>query len=75
MKQAGVAAEIRKDILGHTNGDVNEGRYAEMARLRVMEDALSHLLHPTSHLAPHAIRTLESVAVHEARQGRKKRTF
>lgn len=73
MKQAGVAAEVRKDILGHTNGDVNEGRYAEMARLRVMADALGHLPHPTSHLVPHPVRVLESVRVHEARKGRKKR--
>ncbi len=73
MKQSGVAAEVRKDILGYTNGDVNEGRYAEMARLRLMADALSHLPHPTSHLTPHPVRVLESVAGHEARQARKSR--
>lgn len=73
MKQAGVAAEVRKDILGHTNGDVNEGRYAEMARMRLMADAMSHLPHPTSHLMPHPVRVLASVAGHEARQARKRR--
>lgn len=73
MKQSGVAAEVRKDILGHTNGDVNEGHYAEMARLRLMADALSHLPHPTSQLTPHPVRVLESVAGHEARQARKSR--
>lgn len=43
MKQEGVGSEIRKDILGHVNKDVNEGTYSQVARLRLMEKALNTL--------------------------------
>lgn len=61
MKQAGVHAEIRKDILGHTNDDVNEGRYSDAARLRVMGEALAHLPQPTAHLSKFPIHLIERV--------------
>ncbi|WP_440984403.1 site-specific integrase [Shinella sumterensis] len=48
MKQIGVSAEIRKDLLGHTNNGVNEGRYTETARLGLMVDALQRLPTPTA---------------------------
>jgi len=73
MKQAGVAAEYRKDILGHKNGDVNEGRYAEVARLRVMAEALGALPRPTDHLTPQPIRLIEQVFNHKPRFGRPKK--
>ncbi|WP_312419621.1 tyrosine-type recombinase/integrase [Shinella sp.] len=48
MKQSGVPAEIRKDLLGHTNSGVNEGRYTETARLILMADAVKRLPTPTA---------------------------
>ncbi len=66
MKQAGVAAEIRKDILGHTNGDTNEGRYSDVARLRVMAIALAQLPQPSAHVSPVPIRLIERVEKHLA---------
>ncbi|MCV9963180.1 site-specific integrase [Pararhizobium sp. BT-229] len=74
MKQAGVQAEIRKDILGHTNEGVNEGRYTDPARLRVMADALSTLPHPTAHLNVHPIHLIEPVLAHTARPARAKKS-
>ncbi|MDP2118538.1 MAG: site-specific integrase [Hoeflea sp.] len=73
MKQAGVQAEIRKDLLGHTNGGVNEGRYTDIARLRVMADALDTLPHPTGHLIVHPINLIEPVLTHASRPGRAKK--
>ncbi|MCA2378059.1 DUF6538 domain-containing protein [Agrobacterium sp. 22-211-1] len=66
MKQAGVAAEIRKDILGHTNADTNEGRYSDAARLRLMAEALAQLPQPTAHVTPFPIRLIKRVEKHLA---------
>jgi len=66
MKQSEVAAEIRKDILGHTNADTNEGRYSDAARLRVMAKALAQLPQPTAHLSSFPIRLIERVEKHLA---------
>ena len=66
MKQFGVAAEIRKDILGHTNAGTNEGRYSDAARLRVMAKALAQLPQPTAHLSRFPIRLIERVEKHHA---------
>lgn len=74
MKQAGVAAEIRKDILGHTNDDTNEGRYSDAARLRVMAEALARLPQPTAHLSPSPIRLIERVEKHLAPPTKAKRS-
>jgi integrase len=74
MKQAGVAAEIRKDILGHTNDDTNEGRYSDAARLRVMAEALARLPQPTAHLSPFPIRLIERVEKHLAPPTKPKRS-
>lgn len=74
MKQAGVAAEIRKDILGHSNGDMNEGRYSDAARLRLMAEALAKLPQPTAHLSPSPIRLIERVEKHLARPTKSKRS-
>ncbi|NKQ74925.1 hypothetical protein C3Y89_32125 [Rhizobium sp. UPM1132] len=41
LKQAGGHAEIKKDILGHTNEDVIDDRYSDAMRLRVMAEALA----------------------------------
>lgn len=74
MKQAGIREEYRKDILGHTNEGVNEGRYTDPARLRVMADALSTLPLPTAHLEAHPIRPIESVLTHSSRPARTKKS-
>jgi len=66
MKQVGVAAEIRKDILGHTNDDTNEGRYSDAARLRVMAEALAQLPQPTAHISRFPVRLIERVEKHLA---------
>ena len=71
MKQAGVGSEIRKDILGHVNKDVNEGTYSQVARLRLMENALLKLPRPSSAVEPAKIRLLPQVLAHTPRQTRK----
>ena len=48
MKKSGVSAEIRKDLLVHTNSGVNEGRYTETARLGLIADAVKRLPAPTA---------------------------
>ncbi|WP_281978403.1 hypothetical protein [Pseudorhizobium flavum] len=70
MKQAGVHSEIRRDILGHSNGDVNEGRYTDSARLLVMADAMSVLPLPTAHLVAHPIKLIDQVVSHTPRMRR-----
>ena len=74
MKQAGTHAEIRKDILGHSNEGVNEGRYTNPARLRVMADALSTLPLPTAHLKARPIHLTESVLTHASRPARARKS-
>ena len=71
MKQEGVGAEIRKDILGHVNKDVNEGTYSQIARLRLMEKSLMKLPRPSSEVEPAKIRLLPQVLSHTPRQTRK----
>jgi len=73
MKQAKISAEIRRDILGHSTGDVNEGRYADAARLLLMNEALSVLPLPTAHLTARPIRLIDQVVGHTARASRKSR--
>jgi hypothetical protein len=74
MKQAGVAAEIRRDIIGHSNGaDVNSGRYADAASLSLMSKALDTVTLPTSHLAAFPIRLSKMVVEHLPRPRRKSR--
>jgi len=70
MKQASVHSEIRRDILGHSNGDVNEGRYTDSARLLVMADAMSVLPLPTAHLVAHPIKLIDQVVSHTPRMRR-----
>lgn len=64
MKQAQVYSEIRRDILGHSNSDMNEGRYSSIARLKVMEEALAKLPLPTASLQRFPIRLLRQVVQH-----------
>ncbi|MCZ4290807.1 site-specific integrase [Hoeflea alexandrii] len=71
MKQAGVGSEIRKDILGHVNKDVNEGTYTEVAHLKLMQAALGKLPTPTSELKASAIRLRPEVISHVPRKTRK----
>lgn len=73
MKQEGVLPEIRRDILGHSNEDMNEGRYTDPARLKVMARALSVLPLPSANLSRHPIRLIGQVVNHEARPGRSKK--
>lgn len=73
MKQAGVASEIRKDILGYTNGDLNEGWYAETSRLHLMADALNKLPVPTAKIIAHPVRVLKQVSSHTPRSSRNRR--
>ncbi|WPE22623.1 site-specific integrase [Shinella zoogloeoides] len=74
MKQGDIRPEIRKDILGHSNDDVNEGRYTDPARLRVMAQALSVVPVPSAKLLPHPIRLIKQVVNHEKRLGRSKKS-
>jgi integrase len=71
MKQAGVGSEIRKDILGHVNKDVNEGTYTEVAHLKLMQAALGKLPTPTSELKASPIRLRPEVMSHQPRRTRK----
>lgn len=73
MKQRGIRSEIRKDILGHTNGDMNEGRYTDPALLQVMADAMSVLPLPTAELSPQPINLIPQVIEHRPRPSRKRR--
>ena len=71
MKQEGVGSEIRKDILGHVNKDVNEGTYSQVARLRLMKKSLMKLPRPSAAVEPAKIRLLPQVLSHTPRQTRK----
>lgn len=71
MKQEGVGSEIRKDILGHINKDVNEGTYSEVARLRLMKKSLMKLPRPSAAVEPAKIRLLPQVLAHTPRQTRR----
>lgn len=71
MKQEGVGSEIRKDILGHVNKDVNEGTYSQVARLRLMKKSLMKLPRPSAAVEPAKIRLLPQVLAHTPRQTRK----
>lgn len=74
MKQAGVAAEIRRDIIGHSNGaDVNSGRYADAASLALMSKALETVALPTSHLEAFPIKLSNMVVEHLPRPRRMRR--
>ncbi|MDH4442659.1 MAG: site-specific integrase [Rhizobium sp.] len=73
MKQRGIRSETRKDILGHTNGDMNEGRYTDPAQLQVMADAMSVLPLPTVELLPQPINLIPQVIEHKPRPSRKKK--
>ncbi|MBC7280211.1 site-specific integrase [Hoeflea sp.] len=74
MKQKGVSSEIRKDILGHINKDVNEGTYSQVARLRLMRRCLQKLPRPSAGLEPAPVRLLPQVLAHTPRQTRKQAT-
>lgn len=75
MKQSLIFAEIRRDIMGHTTGDVNEGRYSDPERLKVMADAMAVLPLPSADLSPHPIRLIKQVVSHTPRASRtRKRT-
>ncbi|KGF68103.1 hypothetical protein LL06_18430 [Hoeflea sp. BAL378] len=71
MKQKGVSSEIRKDILGHVNKDVNEGTYSQVARLRLMRRCLQKLPRPSARVEPAPVRLLPQVLAHTPRQTRK----
>jgi integrase len=74
MKQAGVAAEIRRDIIGHSNGaDVNSGRYADAASLALMSKALDTVALPTSHIEAFPIKLSNMVVEHLPRPRRMRR--
>jgi hypothetical protein len=74
MKQAGVSLEIRRDVIGHSNGaDVNSGRYADAASLALMSKALETVTLPTSHLEAFPIRLSTMVVEHLPRPRRKSR--
>ncbi|MFA7413293.1 MAG: site-specific integrase [Rhizobium sp.] len=73
MKQRGIRSEIRKDIIGHVNGDMNEGRYTDPAQLQVMAEAMAVLPTPSAELAVHPIRLIEQVVTHRGRPSRARR--
>ncbi|AWL91498.1 MULTISPECIES: hypothetical protein [Bradyrhizobium] len=43
LKHAGVASELRADILGHGGDNITEERYASSAKLKQMLEALQKL--------------------------------
>jgi integrase len=61
LKDAGVASEIRADILGHGGKNTTEERYANAAKLKQMLEALDRLPTYTSHLVACEIRLHENV--------------
>jgi integrase len=61
LKDAGVASEIRADILGHGGRNTTEERYANAAKLKQMLEALDRLPTYTSHLVACDIRLHEDV--------------
>lgn len=74
MKQGRVSVEIRRDIVGHSNGsDVNSGRYSDPASLLVMSEALSTLPLPTAHLSRSPINLSTVVLEHVPRPARKRK--
>lgn len=52
LKDAGVASELRADILGHGGDNLSEERYVSSAKLKQMFDALQKLPIVTTHLEP-----------------------
>lgn len=72
LKQAGVPSEIRRDILGHLNKDVNEGRYTEPATPDLMLQAMSKLPIPNAKLQGFPIRLITHVIEHRQRKARKR---
>ncbi len=67
LKDAGVASELRADILGHKGDNVTEERYASAAKLRQMLKALNKLPDYTSKLEKAPIRLLRNVLEHKPR--------
>jgi integrase len=53
LKDAGVASELRADILGHGGKNITEERYASSSKLKQVLEALEKLPDFTSHLAAH----------------------
>lgn len=74
MKQAKVTVEIRRDVIGHSNGaDVNSGRYSDPASLALMSEALATLPLPTSNLSVFPIRLSTVVMEHIPKPARKRK--
>lgn len=73
LKHAGVASELRADILGHGGDNITEERYASSAKLKQMLEALQKLPIVTSHIQPGALRLREDVLKKRARRSARPR--
>ncbi len=67
LKDAGVASELRADILGHGGKNITEERYASSAKLVQMLEALQKMPNYTAGLVPRAINLREDVIASRAR--------
>lgn len=67
LKDAGVASELRADILGHGGANTTEERYVSPAKLRQMREALQHLPIVTEHIEPGKICLRRDVVQRRAR--------
>lgn len=74
MKQKLVSSEIRRDILGHGTGDMNEGRYANPAMIAVMSTALSALPLVSRNIQAQPIRLTSRVIAHRLRPTKKRKS-
>ncbi|MET4790901.1 hypothetical protein ABIF64_003079 [Bradyrhizobium japonicum] len=62
LKHAGVASELRADILGHGGDNITEERYASSAKLKQMLEALQKLPIVTDHIRFEKVRLLKQVS-------------
>jgi integrase len=73
LKDAGVASELRADILGHGGKNITEERYASSSKLKQMLEALEKLPDYASHLATHEIKLRADVRASKPRLSAKPR--
>lgn len=73
LKDAGVASELRADILGHGGANITEERYAGSAKLAQMLEALRKLPNFTGDIAASPIRLRAGVAAKRFRAPAKPR--
>jgi integrase len=73
LKDAGIASELRADILGHGGKNITEERYASSAKLAQMLEALQRMPNYTADLVPRVVNLREDVIASRARASAKSR--